>query len=468
MKKGELPSLLFRKPLLQFLAVLLFLHGFAVHAGLWVTGYYPGWEQAGMPASNIDFTTVTHVIHSLVTVNPDGSLNSRINYVTSSNSADLISCAHAAGCKALICVGGSITDPSSEDNFLGATSSSNLQAFINNLTNFVANRGYDGVDLDWEPFYSSDIPQFTNFVIALRSALNALAPYKPLTAAVGAYPPYGDSPTAQYEMFAEMQSQFDQLNIMTYDLAGPWPGWVTWFNSPIYDGDYYLPSYGPLVPSVDGSVSNYLGNGVAPGKLGVGIAFYGYAWTGGSGVWQPRQSWATNNVPTATQETYQTIMTSYYHSYLCHWDTNAQAAYLSITNPVASNDMFISYDDQRTCQSKISYVRNHNLGGVMIWEIAQDYSPTAPAGQRAPLLQAINQGLATPYFTGVQTSGGKVILSFQGLPLGDYCVQWASNLTAGAWPTLVLTNNAGPAGMLQITDSILSGQTRFYRVKTPP
>ncbi len=453
---------------MQFLAGLLFLQGFAVHAGLWVTGYYPGWEQAGMPASNIDFTTITHVILSPVTVNPDGSLNAAINDITVANSSNLISCAHAAGRQALICFGGSIADASSEAGFLGATSSSNLPAFINHLTNFVASRGYDGVDLDWEPFYSSDIPQFTNFVIALRSALNGLTPYKLLTAAVGAYPPYGDSPTAQYEMFAEMQSQFDQLNIMTYDLAGPWPGWVTWFNSPLYDGGYHLPPYGPLVTSVDGSVSNYLSNGVAPDKLGVGIAFYGYVWTGGSGVWQPRQSWATNNVPAATQETYQTIMTSYYQSNLYHWDTNAQAAYLSITNPVASNDMFISYDDQRTCQAKISYVRNHNLGGVMIWEIAQDYSPTAPVGQRAPLLQAINQGLATPNFTGIQTNGGEVILSFQGLPLGDYCVQWTSNLSTSAWSTQAVTNNLGPGGTLQITDSVQSGQSRFYRVKTPP
>ena len=468
MKKGELPSLLFRKLLLQVLIVLLFLRSFTAHAGLWVTGYYPGWEQAGMPASNIDFTTITHVILSPVTVNPDGSLNAAINDITVTDSSNLISCAHAAGRQALICFGGSITDASSEAGFLGATSSSNLPAFVTSLTNFVARRGFDGVDLDWEPFYSSDIPQFTNFVITLRSALNGLTPYKLLTAAVGAYPPYGDSPTAQYEMFAGLQTQFDQLNIMTYDLAGPWPGWVTWFNSPIYDGGYHIPPYGPLVTSVDGSVSNYLNNGVAPGKLGVGVAFYGDVWPGGNGVGQPRQSWTTTNVPAATQETYQMIMTSYYQSNLYHWDTNAQAAYLSITNPVASNDMFISYDDQRTCQAKISFVRNHGLGGVMIWEIAQDYFPTAPTGQRAPLVQAINQGLTTPNFAGVLSTGGRVVLSFDGLPLGYYCVQYTSNLSSGAWSTLVLTNNFGPAGLLQVTDTLQSGRTRYYRVKTPP
>jgi chitinase len=438
-------------------------------ADLWVTGYYPGWEQSAMPASNIDFSVVTHVIHSLVTVNPDGSLDAAANGVTVVNSANLVSLAHAAGRKVLICVGGAVTNAGSEASFLGATSSTNLPTFISNLTNFMAARAYDGVDIDWEPFYSSDIPQFTNFVNALRSALTPFQPAKLLTAAVGAYPPYGDSPTAQYTMFAAVQNQFDQLNIMTYDLAGPWPGWVTWFNSPIFDGGYHLPPFGPLVTSVDGAVGNYVSNGVAPGKLGIGMAFYGYVWTGGSGVWLPRQSWLANNVPTAAQQSYQAIMSGYYQANLYHWDTNAQAAYLSLTNAVPTNDVFISYDDQHTCQAKISYARNQKLGGVMIWELAQDYFATQPAGQRHPLLQSIKQGLSTPAFTGIQFGGQQVTLDFVGLPLGSYCVQWTSNLPAGSWNTLVVTSTPATGSVLQISDPVASGERqRFYRVETPP
>ena len=92
------------------------------------------------------------------------------------------------------------------------------------------------------------------------------------------------------------------------------------------------------------------------------------------------------------QSAYNTIMSGYYQSNLYHWDTNGQAAYLSISNANPANDMFISYDDQRTCQSKVSYARNHGLGGVMIWELAQDHQN----GQPDPLLQAVKQALATP------------------------------------------------------------------------
>ena len=59
---------------------------------------------------------------------------------------------------------------------------------------------------------------------------------------------------AQPAMFASIQDQFDQINVMTYDLSGPYSGWVTWFNSPIQDGGYRFASTGGLVPSVDGAV----------------------------------------------------------------------------------------------------------------------------------------------------------------------------------------------------------------------
>src|ERR1700730_9502158 len=72
---------------------------------LWCTAYYPGWEQSSaMPASGIDFAAVTHIVHFALIPKPDGSLDSSQNSITPANSADLISRAHTAGKKVLICV----------------------------------------------------------------------------------------------------------------------------------------------------------------------------------------------------------------------------------------------------------------------------------------------------------------------------------------------------------------------------
>jgi chitinase len=350
-----------------------------------------------MPASDIDFTALTHVIHFALLPNSDGTLNYSANEITSANSANLIAHAHAAGGKALICVGGA----DSESGFRAATSSLHLMDFINSLTNFVASRGYDGVDLDWEPLSVSDIQAFTNLVNGLRSALDAFPKHKMLTTAVGAYPPYGDPPTLQYALFAALQDKFDQINIMTYDLSGPYSGWVTWFNSPIYDGGFHFPNSARLVPSVNGSVTNFLHSGMKPRKLGVGVPFYGYVWTGGrgtstSGVTRPRQSWT--NAPSVSMPPYTAIMTDYYQSNFYKWDNSAQAAYLSISNSNPAHDMFISYDDPRTCQAKVNYARDLGLGGIMIWEIGQDHQ----SGQPDALLQSIKHALSTPRTASVQ------------------------------------------------------------------
>jgi len=93
----------------------------SAQADIWSTAYYAGWMQDTMPASNVDFTAVSHVIHFSVVPNSNGSLNSTVNGVTSTNSSDVVSRVHAAGRKVLISVGGA----DSQTGFQGATSVAN-------------------------------------------------------------------------------------------------------------------------------------------------------------------------------------------------------------------------------------------------------------------------------------------------------------------------------------------------------
>lgn len=448
-----------KKRALAILAICL--ASFAARADLWVTGYYPGYATSRMAASNIDFSVVTHVIHfSLIPTN--GSVNSSANDLTASACTNLVHLAHAAGRKALICVGGAGT----EADFLSATTSANLPSFVSSISNFMSTYSYDGVDIDWEPFASTDTNQYTNLVIALRAAIGT---NKLLTVAASPYPgPQLDSPTPEYAMFAAVQSQFDQINLMTYDLSGAYEGWVTWYNSPIYDGGYKFPGTSELVPSIRGAVSNFVSAGVVPAKLGIGTPFYGYIWTGGPGMTGPRQSWPSTNVPTTSTPTYADIITSNYQSSLYHWDSVADAPYLSITNVPASNDMFISYDDTNSTAAKVSYARNLGLGGVMLWELTQDYISSQPVGQRTPLTSALKQALATPQITGIQWNGANFGFSFTSAPLGLYRVLCSSNAAGTQWNTL--TNNvSGTGSNVLITDPNPATNTaQYYRVQTPP
>lgn len=449
-------AIFYRKTLSFFLLSGLALLTFAARADLWTTGYYPGYRQSAMPPSVIDYTALTHIIHFSAMPTTNGALNDAPNSMTFTRSTNLVAVAHAAKKKVLFSVG-----PTGGSIFTNAASVANLPTFIYNLTNFMVVRGYDGIDIDWEPISSSDSARFTAFINALRASLDTITPRPLLTIAVATQP----------SLVGSLQSKFDQINIMTYDMSGTYPGWITWHNAPLYNGGIRFPSTGGLVPSTDAMVNTFTNAGVPLNKLGIGIAFYGYIWSGGAGTTTggaalPAQSYT--NDPVTSSTSFSTIMSTYYQSNLYHWDTNAQAAYLSIDNAGSANDKFISYDDERSCQVKVSFARNRQLGGVMIWELGEGYRSSEPVGKKDPLLQAIKQSLATPRITSVARTNQNIVFSFTSLPLASYRVQWSSNLNSGVWNTL--TNNVpGTGSTLQITDSnAISQSVRFYRVKTPP
>jgi len=327
-------------------------------------------------SDQIDFGALTHVIHFSLMPNPDGSLDSSINCISSQNSTDIVNAAHAAGKKVLISVGCWAT----EADFLSATNNANRARFINNLINFMVSRGYDGIDVDWEPLSSSSASQYITFITELRNAIDGLSPRPLLTAAVIWEP----------SVFSQLQEKFDQINIMTYEMSGAWRGWITWHNAPIYDGGYWFPSTGEPVPSGDGLVSDFLAAGLQPNKLGIGIEFYGAVWSGGSGTTTggataPGQSWAT--APSVEIIPYYEIMEKYHQPQYYRWDGAALESYLSIDNIGSSNDKFISYDDEAACSEKVKYVRSKGMGGLIIFELGGGWRPGAPVPDN--LLQAV-------------------------------------------------------------------------------
>ncbi|MDE3059248.1 MAG: T9SS type A sorting domain-containing protein, partial [Bacteroidota bacterium] len=353
----------------------------------WVTAYYAGWSQGWsdngvLPAEQIDYSAVTHIIHFGLDVHADGTLDDQANSVHADNAKAVIAAAHAAGKKILITVGGWNT----ADGFRAATSVLALPAFVTTLVNFIKHRGYDGIDIDWEPLAQSDAAQFQALASALRTALDLITPRPLLTTATG---------SGASSIILPVADKFDQINLMTYDMSGAWPGWVTWFNAPIYNGGFRFPSTGGLVPCADDAVNEFIAAGIPKNKLSIGIDFYGYVWNGGSGTSTggaalPQQTWTSApwvspNVP------YYTLMQQYYKPEYYRWDSTAQAAYLSIDNPGSADDKFISYDNEMSVKAKLDYVKQKGLGGVIIWELGGGMLP-AQFANRDRLLQTVKMG----------------------------------------------------------------------------
>ncbi|HEX5323297.1 MAG TPA: glycoside hydrolase family 18 protein, partial [Capsulimonadaceae bacterium] len=176
---------------------------------LWISAYYANWIQryGSLKPAAIDYKAFTHLIQFSIVPNPDGSINGNIdNTITADQSAAVLGLAHAAGDKVLICVGGentaSVFGPAISDP-IRATS-------VKNIVQFVVSRGYDGADIDYEELSDAALPNYEKFIHELRSALSQAKPGLLLTAAVGNQP----------QLFARLQDQFDQINLMTYAYSG--------------------------------------------------------------------------------------------------------------------------------------------------------------------------------------------------------------------------------------------------------
>ena len=367
----------------------------------WVTVYYAGWEQGWankgyLPTQDVDFTAMTVVAHMALSLTGYGTLDFVSNSITPTNSAALISAAHAVGTKVIITIGGWNT----ESRFMGSTSPAYFNTFVSNIVNFVKQREYDGVDVDWEPLKPADTTQYVRFVKALRAALPS--PAYLLTSTAG----YGQP----YAVFAHVQNLLDQINIMTYDLSWPSPGCLTWFNSAVYQDGVTYNSTHKAVPACDVIVRHFLDAGVAPSKLGIGAELAGFVWKGGkiidadgnptgNGATGPDQEWegylnhfgspyapkVTVDVPLYNFDGKTGIMREYYQPDWYHWDKGAQVGYLSINNPGSDNDYFISFDDARSIAAKFAFIKKEHLGGIIIYELGMGY----PGNGTFPLLQSI-------------------------------------------------------------------------------
>jgi chitinase len=335
-----------------------------------VTGYYAAWQEWHLPVSAIDFSALTVVAHFSDMPKSDGTLDTAANGMTADQRTRLVAATHAAGKKVVLTVGGA----GSEDMWRVATDSAHRAAFIQQVLTQLSTYGYDGVDIDYEPVSDADGPDFVPFVQQLRTAMDAQKPGMLLTAAMGWNVP----------MYVTLAPLFDQMNLMTYDMSGTWEGWETWFNSPLSNGGRNFQSTGAPLPSCQTRVAEALAGGATKAKLGIGVDFTGYVWSGASGPNQP-----IAGVTMGGNQPYWQLMDQYYSGDAYRFDSGADAPYLSIGS--GSSGKFVTYDDEASIGAKVDWVRTQGLGGIILWDISGGYRPDQPAGQQNPLMTAVKQ-----------------------------------------------------------------------------
>lgn len=347
--------------------------------GAWISGYHVGYQKDLYPIANVDFAALTHLMIGRIVPNADGSLATTFDIDAVNGplwAKQAAAAAHAHGVRAIAMLGGA----GEYNGWVGAASAANRARFVANLVQAAVDYGFDGFDLDWEPLNAGDQPDF----VALAQALRAARPGVILSVPVGwanANFQTANSPDPFYGTIAPL---FDQINIMSYGMAGPWQGWQSWYSSALSAATGNTPS------SIDTSVPFYLASGVPANRLGIGIGFYGMCWTGITAAHQNGGS----EIADDNTMSYANIMSGYYSAQRYQYDGAAQAPWLGAASAFGPSGgpkcNFVSYEDAASVAAKGNYVRANRLGGTIIWTLAEGHrNDVAGAAQQDALLEAV-------------------------------------------------------------------------------
>jgi chitinase len=242
--------------------------------------------------------------------------------------------------------------------------------FAASCVKFMTDYGFDGIDVDWEypaggglsgnKERPEDPANFVLLMAELRTQLEAQTKidgkHHLLTIAVGA-----DPKKITPIDWKAVHPSLDFINVMAYDFAGSWST-KTGFNAPLYE----TPGADP--GSADTAMKTYLAAGIPADKLVLGVPFYGRGWKEvkdvNDGLFQPY-----GDIPgTEGSFNYSELASFWIGHSDRHWNDAAKVPWLFIPK----TGMMISYDDAESLTAKTAYVKEHQLGGIMIWELVGD------------------------------------------------------------------------------------------------
>ncbi|MGC5361120.1 glycoside hydrolase family 18 protein [Streptomyces sp. DT24] len=259
---------------------------------------------------------------------------------------------------------------------------------------------FDGIDIDWEwpgsageddtVYRPEDKRNFTALVHEFRTQLDAYAKSQAKNPKPKGHGPAHKPEPKHYDLTAyapasaakidagfdvpRIMRDFDFVNLQGYDFHVSGDK-TTAQQSALYAKNDF---------SVDRTVRDWLKRGAPARKLVVGVPFYGQGWTGvtggGNGLGKP----ATGPAPAtwaAGSEDYKALKKL------------AQSGKFKIHRGTGNGDAWLfdgttlwTYDDPQVLRAKTSYIRDHRLGGAMVWSLDGDTD-------NGELMTALDRGL---------------------------------------------------------------------------
>uniref|UniRef100_A0A182UA49 Uncharacterized protein n=1 Tax=Anopheles melas TaxID=34690 RepID=A0A182UA49_9DIPT len=239
--------------------------------------------------------------------------------------------------------------------------------FVESAVAFVKRYGFDGFDVDWEypTLRGGSVDDRVGFVKLLRD-LRARFDQEGLLLSIAT------AATADYLRSAydvpEINKYVHFVNLMSYDLHAYWDA-QTGANAPMYPNSWET-GYSSSMLNVDACVKAWLGAGLEPSKLVLGVPVFGHTFKLSS-TSDTRIGAPTIGPGDAGPYTLEPGTLSYLE--IC--EKLAADGYTKAFSSVQQvpyayrGNQWISYDDVNSIAIKVQYAKRMNLGGIMgsVW-----------------------------------------------------------------------------------------------------
>nr|ARN16745.1 chitinase 5 [Tetranychus cinnabarinus] len=268
----------------------------------------------------------------------------------------------------------------------------NRKAFIDHAVTFLLLHGFDGLDLAWfypvcwngdcrsQNVHSEDRENFGHFVRELKDAFDQSESRLLVTATVS-----GDPMIAKRSYDFTALSRLDYINVMTFDYVAHW-NQMTGHQSPLFS----QPGF-PVDFNANSSLHLYMSRGIPSRKLVLGFPSFARSFTlvdsndHGIGA-------AVKGPGDKGEFTLAEGLLAFYE--IC--DRIQKKGWKLVRN--SENELFYTYynnqwasfDHPFSAALKAQFVKQLNLGGIMMWDIDRDDFHGNCFGIKFPLLTAIN------------------------------------------------------------------------------
>lgn len=303
-----------------------------------------GYIEPSTPSNEADIITDVGRFHTYISpfsyqVNPDGSLNSI-------NDEIIIRTARQFRAAALMVI--TNFRNGNFDTALGHTilsSQSIQQTLINNILTTMRNKGYYGLNIDFERISPDDRELYNNF---LRRVVGALHPQGFVVSTALAPKTSGEQVGAWYTAhdYPAHGQIVDFVILMTYEWG--WSGGPPMAVAPINQVR---------------AVVNYALSVMPRTKIMIGVPLYGYDW----GLpYVPRGEWARRVSP---QQAYEI---AYRHGAAVRYDQEAQSPFFNYYDENGRQHE-VWFEDARSVQAKYRMVSELGLRGVSYWVLGSEF-----------------------------------------------------------------------------------------------